>query len=119
MCGVRFLNASQPSVSYILTEGCSDLRGFPSVDHAIFTNVSGRRCDSGVWDTSSKGLGLDLDQGLGPQVFKQASCVPDADGICPTSIRLDQSTTKLWIRCGGACWHKLIQHTQEQVSDLL
>lgn len=42
--------------------GCDDLRGFPSVDHAIFTNVSGPACDSGLWDGTVDGDG---------QIFKQ------------------------------------------------
>jgi len=107
-------------------QGCSDLSGFPSVDAAIFTNVSGPACDSGIWGDRSK-ESTDVDgRGERNQVFKQASCVPDTDGLCPTSIVMpdeeDEETNyafnkaasergrvKLWLKCGSACWHKTVR----------
>ena len=80
--------------------GCSDLSGFPTVDHAIFANASGPRCDAGVWDGTADGrnqVSEESDQELQQQqrpllqVFKQASCVPDVLGRCPTSILIPSS----------------------------
>ena len=52
---------------------------------------------------------------ISPQVFKQASCIPDQRGICPTSLRVSDTVTKLWVRCGDACWSKNIFHEKNEV----
>ena len=49
-------------------------------------------------------------------MFKQASCIPDQRGICPTSLRVSDTVTKLWVRCGDACWSKNIFHDKDEVS---
>jgi hypothetical protein len=51
------------------------------------------------------------------QVFKQASCIPDDRGICPTSLRVSDDVTKLWVRCGNACWTKNIFHKVDEVHE--
>ncbi|XP_059083396.1 low-density lipoprotein receptor-related protein 2-like isoform X2 [Tigriopus californicus] len=47
---------------------------------------------------------------VGNAIFVNASCVPDAQGQCPTSVRVSESATKLWVKCGNACWTKFINH---------
>ena len=44
---------TQPIFSFL--PGCSDLNGFHSLEAAIFTNVSGAKCDSGIWDSLQDG----------------------------------------------------------------
>ena len=46
---------TQPIILNFNFSGCSDLEGFHSVEHAIFTNVSGAKCDSGIWDSVQEG----------------------------------------------------------------
>lgn len=67
--------------------GCSDLSSYPSVDQAVFANVSGAACDGGVW----------TDEAVANQVFKQASCVPDEQGNCPTSIKISDKVEKIFL----------------------
>lgn len=94
------------SIFHSNSKGCNDLKGIPSVDHAIFTRITGPACDSGLWDSGEDGR---------TQIFKQGSCVPDDKGQCPTSIMVSKTETKLWIKCGQGCWTKRIFHEEDQV----
>ena len=76
------------------------------MDHAIFANVTGPACDSGLWDLAEDGR---------TQIFKSGSCVPDEKGQCPTSIRVSKTETKLWIKCGQGCWTKNIHHDEDEI----
>jgi len=78
------------------------------------------------------------------KVFKQASCVPDAEGLCPTSIllpseeeddgglipfaflkssstskssTLERGSVKVWLKCGKACWQKTVHFGPGELPD--
>ena len=46
--------------------------------------------------------------------------MPDSGlrGRCPTSFRIDDEKTRVWVRCGAACWSKEVFHTRsEEIPD--